>query len=137
MSLTKSISSLPTTIIKKLTGSDKAAPLFIAPHVEDEDEFDDTVELACGHIFGKKDANNKEAKGAKFGLLSGSNSFLANLSIFEATRCPICESGSKDVGNGGDFDVAVKHVSSDVKGVLRSLEIEKAADEQSQGEVGK
>ena len=94
-SLTRSISNLPTAIIKKLTGSDKTAPLFIAPQVEDEDEFEDVVELACGHIFCKKDANDDKARGAIFGLLSGSNSLLANLSIFEATRCPICESATK------------------------------------------
>lgn len=95
-------------MIKKLTGGDKIAPLFIAPRIESEDALDDVVELACGHIF-RKNANNSKAKGFKFGLLSGSNG-LADLSIFEATRCPICESSNKDeavsVGgaNGSEVD---------------------------------
>lgn len=72
------------------------APLFIAPKVEDEDGFDDVVELVCGHIFCKKNANHSKAMGgAMFRVLSGSNE-LANFSIFEATRCPICEARYKD-----------------------------------------
>ena len=93
-SLTRSFSNLPTAIIKKLTGSDKTAPLFIAPQIKDEDDFNNVVELACGHIFGKKNANDDKARGTLFGLLSGSKGVLANLSISEATRCPICESSN-------------------------------------------
>ena len=95
ISLTRSISNLPAAIIKKLTGGDKIAPLLIAPKAEDEEDFDDAVELACGHIFCTKNANDNKARGATFGLLSG-RSGLANLSIFEATRCPICESSKTD-----------------------------------------
>ena len=97
-SLTRSLSNLPTAIIKKLTGSDKTAPLFVARQAEDKDGLEDVVELACGHIFGKKNANDDKARGAIFGLLSGSNSLAAHLSISEATRCPICESSNRYVG---------------------------------------
>lgn len=101
MSFVKSISHLPTAIIKKLTGNDKIAPLFIAPPYAEDEEIEEVVELACGHIFRKKD--DYEARGARFRV----NGLLANLSIFEATRCPICESdpvkgaGGTRIGRGG------------------------------------
>lgn len=85
LSLAKSIGHLPTAIIKKLTGGNEIAPLFIAPCVEEDEEF---VELACGHVIREK--NDDKARGARFGLLD-SNSLLANLSIFQATRCPFCQ----------------------------------------------
>lgn len=100
-SLAKSIGNLPTAIIKKLTGDNKIAPLFITSCAKDEE----LVELACGHIFRKKD--DDKASAGRFGLL-GSNSLLANLSIFEATRCPFCESdlvkgaGGTLIGRGAE-----------------------------------
>lgn len=96
ISLVKSIGHLPTVFIHKMTGSNKIAPLFIAPQV-DEEETEEVVELACGHIFRREDVY--KARAARFGLLGGNN-FLANLSIFEATRCPICES-DRVKGAGG------------------------------------
>lgn len=95
MSLVKSIGHLPTAIIQKLSGSNKIAPLFIATQVEDE-ELEEVVELACGHIFRREDVY--EARATRFRLLGGNN-LLANLSIFEATRCPIC--GSDRVKGAG------------------------------------
>ena len=78
-SLLRSISH----VIKKLTDGDKAAPLFVALRPEDGD-FEEIVELACGHIVCK--TNENKASGASFKI-----SLHANLSIFEATRCPMCE----------------------------------------------
>ncbi|KAL9067880.1 MAG: hypothetical protein Q9161_006604 [Pseudevernia consocians] len=135
-SLVKSIAYLPTAITKKFTGSNKIAPLFVAPCVE-EDEFEDAVELACGHIMFKRDYN--EVKGARFGLIGNSSSFLANLSIFEATRCPMCKSGllaSKDAGSEPDFGGAAlrdaeKH-TADRKGGRYGLERQDTADEQTE-----
>lgn len=125
-------------ITKKLTGSNDTAPLFVAPCVED-DEFEDAVELACGHILFKKDDN--KVKGARFRLMGNSISLLSNLSIFEATRCPICESAvlaSKDAGSGPDFGGAAlrdaeKH-TADRKGGLCGLERQSTADEQTEEE---
>ncbi|CAF9905520.1 MAG: hypothetical protein ALECFALPRED_001006 [Alectoria fallacina] len=106
MSFVKSIGRLPAAIVKKLAGgnnnnnNDKIAPLFVAPPYVDDEEI--VVELACGHIFREKDGH--EARGAGF----RGNGLLANLDIFEATRCPICESdpvkgagGARVVGYGG------------------------------------
>ncbi|KAF6235726.1 hypothetical protein HO173_005921 [Letharia columbiana] len=122
MSLVKSIGYLTTAITKKLTGSDKVAPLFIAPHVENE-EFEHVVELACGHILCKKD--DDKARGARCGLL-GSNSLFANLSIYEATRCPICESNllaNRNVGSERDFRVAALRVPEKHTTVAKSGEL--------------
>lgn len=140
MSLMKSIGYLPTAINKKLTGSDKVAPLFIAPHVKNE-ESEHVLELACGHILCKKD--DDKARGARWGLL-GSNSLFsslsANFSIYEATRCPICESNllaNRNVGSGRDFRVAAlrvpeKHTTVAKSGELCGPERQSTADEQSQ-----
>lgn len=146
MSLVKLIGYLPTAIVKKLTGGDKMAPLFIATWVENDDEeiedaveIEDVVELACGHILCKKD--DIKGTGARFRLL-GRNSLLANLSIFEATRCPFCESdllADKDVGSGNDFGAAAlsvgeKHMALDKERKLCGLERHSSVDEQSRQE---
>ena len=80
------MSYLRTTVINKLNGNDrKIAPLFVAsPSSTDEEETDDVVELACGHIVRKK--NDGGARSANFSI----NSLLVNLSIAEATYCPMC-----------------------------------------------
>ncbi|CAD6579142.1 MAG: hypothetical protein ASARMPRED_008965 [Alectoria sarmentosa] len=96
MSFVKSVGRLPTAIIKKLTGNDKIAPLFIAPTYAEDEEIEEAVELACGHVFRKKD-DDHEARGAGF----RGDGLLANLSIFEATRCPICESDPVKVRGAG------------------------------------
>lgn len=91
------MSYLRTTIINKLNGNDgKIAPLFVAPPSSaDEGETDGVVELACGHIVCKR--NDDEGSSASFSF----NGVFANLSIFEAMYCPMCEGGviaSKGVG---------------------------------------
>ena len=67
------MSYLRTTIVNTLNGNDrKIAPLFVAPRSStDEEDIDNAVELACGHIVRKT-------------------------TIFEATHCPMC-----DLANGG------------------------------------
>ena len=89
------MSYLRTTIINKLNGNDrKIAPLFVAPPSStDEEETDNVVELACGHIVRKKD--DGEASSASFSI----NGIFASLSIFEATYCPMCE-GEKLANKG-------------------------------------
>ena len=81
------MSDLRTTIINKWKSNDrKIAPLFVAPPSStDEEETDNVVELACGHIVRKK--SDGEASSASFSI----NGILASLSIFEATYCPMCE----------------------------------------------
>ena len=81
------MSHLHTTIIKKLSVNDsKMAPLFVAPPSSaDEEETDNVVELACGHIVREK--SDGEASGASLSV----NGLFTNLSIFEATYCPMCE----------------------------------------------
>ena len=89
------MSYLRTTITNKLNGNDeKIAPLFVAPPSStDEEETDNVVELACGHIVLKK--NNDEASRASFSI----NGIFASLSIFEATHCPMCQ-GEKLANKG-------------------------------------
>ena len=83
------MSHLRTTIITKWNGNDrKIAPLFVAPPSStDEEETDNVVELACGHIVRTK--NDGEASRARFSI----NGSFADLSIFEATHCPMCRGG--------------------------------------------
>lgn len=138
MSLVKFIGVLPTAIVKKLTGSDEIAPLFVAPCVDDED-FDDFVKLACGHILRSNDAGEAR-KGGGVGFLGS----IANLSIFEATRCPFCDSGrfhNQDDGSEGGFgggavSIAGQHTMLDGKRELCGLERPSTADEQDQDERG-
>lgn len=137
MSLVESISSLPTAFIKTLTGSNEIAPLFVAPCVETE-ETEDIVELACGHTLRTKHVG--KTKSARTWLIGS----VANLSIFEATRCPFCESGllaNRDVGSergsgATPMYVAVKQTTSDKERVLCGLERKSNADEQNQEERG-
>ena len=91
------MSHLNTTIIGKMNGNDrKIAPLFVAPPPStDEEETDNVVELACGHIVRKK--NDSKPSGPRFSI----NGLFTNLSIFEATYCQMCEGenlASKGVG---------------------------------------
>ena len=90
------MSYLRTTIINKLNGNDRnIAPLFVAsPSSTDEEETDNVVELACGHILRKK--NDGEQRSASFRI----NSLFANLSVSEATYCPMC-CEAELVANGG------------------------------------
>lgn len=105
-----------------MSSTTSVAALFIAPHVENE-EFEHVVELACGHILCKKD--DDKATGARCGLL-GSNSLFSslfsNLSIYEATRCPICESNllaNRNVGSEHEFGgVPKKHTTVAKSGEL-------------------
>ena len=97
----KSTTSLQNAIINKITGNDnKIAPLFIAPRSpdeEEEEENEDVVELACGHISRRK---NDQASGVRLMRTSSGNSLFGNLSVSEATRCPMCEAilrAKKDV----------------------------------------
>ena len=113
----KSFACLPTAITGKLIRTNKTAPLFIEPHADDE-EIAYVVELACGHVICKKDDDDKQS-GARFSL-SNSNSLLANLSIFEATRCPICEQKTlvgKDIGSKRNpaLQITKKQVRADTK----------------------
>ena len=130
MSLVNSIAHLRTAMIKKLTDSDKTAPLFIETCVEDEDaeEIEDVVELACGHILCKK---NIKVMDTGFRLISN-NGLFANLSIFEATWCPICKSdllANKDAGSKRGMDMSL-----DGERGLCGLERQSTAEEQSQQE---
>ena len=100
----------------KLNGSDKTAPVFVAPRSE-HDDYEHTVELPCGHIIRENDDNGP--RGARF-RLSRSNSFLANLSLFDATRCPMCESAL----------LARKAVSSGRESALRTAEQRTELDEE-------
>ena len=59
------------------------------------------MELACGHTLGTK--NEQQVRGAGIRVCDGPG-LAGNLSIVDATRCPVCESGllgMKDVGSGG------------------------------------
>ena len=69
-----------------MNGNDrKIAPLFVAsPSTIDGEETDNVVELACGHIVRNK--NDGEPRSASFSI----NSLFANLSVSEATYCPMC-----------------------------------------------
>ncbi|KAL9134568.1 MAG: hypothetical protein Q9175_004244 [Cornicularia normoerica] len=133
MSLIKSIGYLLRAVIKKLNSSNRIETPFIAPYVEDE-ELEILVELACGHIMRKKD--DKKATDATFGQI-GSNSLLANLSITEATRCPICRSellANREAGREHDFGVAASRIAEermtlDKKRELCVLERQGTADE--------
>lgn len=112
--LLKSIAYLPTAIIGKLKGTNKMAP---EPHAKDEEIAYVVVELACGHVLCK--TNDDEQSGARFSL-SNSNSVLANLSIFEATRCPMCQHNllaNKDIGSkrNSAVQVAEKYMGADRK----------------------
>lgn len=138
MCLIKSIGYLLRAVIKKLNGSNRMVAPFLAPYVEDED-LEILLELACGHIMRKKD--DKKATDARFGQI-GSNSLLANLSISEATRCPICRSellANREAGREHDFGVAASHIAEermtlDKKRELCVLERQSTADEQSREE---
>ena len=71
------------------------APLFVAPPSStDEEETDSVVELACGHVV--RTRNDGEGSGASFGI----DGIFANLSVFEATYCSICE-GERLANKGG------------------------------------
>ena len=90
-SLMNSITSLPKNLIDKLHTSNKASPLFIATYTED-DEVSTLLELPCGHILRQKDSTSARSAGNG---PSGSNKFLGDLLIAEATRCYVCESGRR------------------------------------------
>ena len=134
----RSVSHLPTAIIDKLTVNDKIAPLFIAAHSEDEEIEEVVVELACGHIVRKKD--DSQPSTIRFNLSISNH--LANLSIFEASRCSVCEfqlRANKDVGSErhssiAALQVAEKHKTSDQKRKLCGLEGRSTDDEESREE---
>lgn len=112
--LLKSIAYLPTAIIGKLKRTNKMAP---ESHAEDEEIAYVVVELACGHVLCK--TNDDKQSGARFSL-SNSNGVLANLSIFEATRCPMCEHNllaNKDIGSkrNSAVQIAEKYMGADRK----------------------
>ena len=83
------MNSLLSTIINKLNGNDrKIAPLFVAPSSStNEENIDDGVELACGHIVCKK--NDGGASSARFSI----DGILANFpSLKQCTaRCAKAE----------------------------------------------
>ena len=90
ISLMESVTSLPKTVIDKLH-SNKTAPLFMTPHTEGE-EVSTLRELPCGHILRQKDGSSARSAGNG---PAGSNKFLGDLVIAEATRCYICESDQR------------------------------------------
>lgn len=119
--LLKSIAYLPTAIIGKLKRTNKMAP---ESHAEDEEIAYVVVELSCGQVLCK--TNDDKQSGARFSL-SNSNGVLANLSVFEATRCPMCEHNllaNKDIGSKRNSAVQIaekymEQTGSEGRAVLR------------------
>ena len=131
--LLKSFAYLPTAIIGKLKRTNKMAPESYAK----DREIAYVVELACGHVLCKK--NDDKQSGARF-RLSNSNSVLANLSIFEATRCPMCEHdllADKDIGSqrNSALLIAEKHVGPDTKRGPCGLERRQSTSDERSREV--